>query len=94
MLLNSVAGKEYKCKRGVRQRDPLSPLLFALAIDLLQCVLNKANENGTLSPTFPQKNEMLFPMPGISGTVGGVGGRDANHIRYAAWWLMPSDSLP
>jgi hypothetical protein len=42
VLLNGVPGKPIQCKRGVRQGEPLSPLLFVLAVDLLQSIINKA----------------------------------------------------
>jgi retron-type reverse transcriptase len=42
VLLNGVPRKSFRCKRGVRQGDPLSPLLFVLAADLLQSIVNKA----------------------------------------------------
>lgn len=49
VLLNGVPGRPFKCKRGVRQGDPLSPLLFVLAADLLQSVVNEAAQNNVLS---------------------------------------------
>jgi hypothetical protein len=48
VLLNGVPGKSFHCKRGVRQGDPLSPLLFVLAADLLQSIINKARQQGLL----------------------------------------------
>jgi hypothetical protein len=48
VMLNGVLGKVFHCRRGVRLGDPLSPLLFVLATDLLQSLINKANELGLL----------------------------------------------
>ena len=57
ILLNGVPGKQFKCKRGVRQGDPLSPLLFVLAAELLQYVVNEAKLNGSLSIPIPYCND-------------------------------------
>jgi hypothetical protein len=40
ILLNGIPGKQFVCKRGVRQGDPLSPLLYSLGSDLLQSAVN------------------------------------------------------
>jgi hypothetical protein len=53
VILNGVAGRKFKCKRGVRQGDPLSPLIFVLAAELLQVVVNKAASQGLLQPPIP-----------------------------------------
>jgi retron-type reverse transcriptase len=42
VLLNGVLEKTIHCMRGVRQGDPLSPLFFVLAADLLQSFINEA----------------------------------------------------
>lgn len=49
VLPNGVPGKPFDCKRGVRQGDPLSPLLFVLAADLLQSMANKYAQMGVIS---------------------------------------------
>jgi hypothetical protein len=48
VLLNGVPGKTFHCKRGVRQGDPLSPLLFVLVTDLLMSIINKARHQNLL----------------------------------------------
>jgi hypothetical protein len=49
VILNGVPRKTFHCKRGVRQGDPLSPLLFVLATDFLQFLLNKAKDQGLMN---------------------------------------------
>lgn len=62
VLLNGTSGKEFKCKRGVRQGDPLSPLLFSIIAYLIQCVINHEYDMGNLHPTFPQDSNIPFPV--------------------------------
>ena len=62
VMLNGVPGKKFYCKRGVRQGDPLSPLLFVLAADFLQTVLNKAMDIGLLKVPLEVQSCRDFPV--------------------------------
>jgi hypothetical protein len=44
ILLNGRLGKAFSHKRGLRQGDPRSPMLFILAMESLQCLLDTATE--------------------------------------------------
>jgi hypothetical protein len=61
-MLNGVPGKKFYCRRGVRQGDPLSPLIFVLAADFLQSILNKAMDQNLLSKPIPCPSCPDFPV--------------------------------
>jgi hypothetical protein len=48
ILLNGVPGKKFNCRTGVRQGDPLSPLLFVGVSELLQAMVNGLFQEGQL----------------------------------------------
>jgi hypothetical protein len=48
VLLNGFPGSHIQHKRGLQQGDPLSPLLFILAMDILGFLFIKAEEGGLL----------------------------------------------
>jgi hypothetical protein len=50
VLLNGSEGAQFVHRRGLRQGDPLSPLLFILAIDPLHRLLQRTTDLGGLSP--------------------------------------------
>lgn len=62
VLLNGIPGKVFHCKKGVRQGDPLSPLLFVLAADLLQSILNEAMRNNLIEPPIASQSCPQFPV--------------------------------
>jgi hypothetical protein len=62
VLLNGVPGKTFHCKRGVRQGDPLSPLLFVLTVDLLQSIINKARQQDLLKLPLAANCGQDFPI--------------------------------
>jgi hypothetical protein len=61
ILLNGIPGKQFVCKRGVRQGDPLSPLLYIFGSDLLQTVVNDMLAHGTISRPI-ETHDMDFPI--------------------------------
>ncbi len=48
VLLNGIPGHSFSCKRGLRQGDPLSPLLFLLCMDVLFRMLQRAFDDGLI----------------------------------------------
>jgi hypothetical protein len=62
VLLNGVPGKTFHCKRRVRQGDPLLPLLFVLATDLLQSIINKARQQDLLKLPLAANCGQDFPI--------------------------------
>jgi hypothetical protein len=61
ILLNGIPGKQFICKRGVRQGDPLSPLLYSFGSDLLQSAVNDLVRQGVLSRPI-ETNDEDFPI--------------------------------
>jgi hypothetical protein len=61
VLLNGVPGKTFHCRRGLRQRDPLSSLLYVATADLLKSVINKACQMNLLQHPIPSVN-VDFPI--------------------------------
>jgi hypothetical protein len=50
VLLNERPGKAIDHRRGLRQGDPLSPMLFILVMDTLSRLFSKASKQGLLQP--------------------------------------------
>lgn len=55
-------GKPSTARGGVRQGDPLSPLLFVLVVDLLQSIINQAKDLNLLKLPLPLRHSSDFPI--------------------------------
>jgi hypothetical protein len=56
VLVNGGPGEIIKHHRGLRQGDPLSPMLFTLVMDALDSLILKAQERGLLLPLLRHGN--------------------------------------
>jgi hypothetical protein len=57
--VNGSVGSYFKSGKGVKQGDPLSPLLFNLAADSLAKMVHKAQENGLIKGLVPNYIEQV-----------------------------------
>ncbi|WVZ50274.1 hypothetical protein U9M48_001546, partial [Paspalum notatum var. saurae] len=51
--VNDQVGAYFQTKKGLRQGDPLSPLLFNIVVDMLAILLNRATTIGQISGVIP-----------------------------------------
>jgi hypothetical protein len=67
ILLNRIPGKQFECKRGVRQGDPISPLFYLFGSDLLQSVVNDLVHQGVLYRPI-ETNDLDYPISNMQRT--------------------------
>ena len=51
--VNDNVGHFFQTKKGVRQGDPLSPILFNIVVDVLAILIARAKDNGLLRGLVP-----------------------------------------
>jgi hypothetical protein len=48
-----LVGQNFQTKKGFRQGDPLSPLLFNIVVDMLAALINRAKPEGQIKGVIP-----------------------------------------
>jgi len=51
--VNNDIGPYFKIKRGLRQGDPMSPILFNIVADMLALLINRAKADGQIRGVIP-----------------------------------------
>jgi hypothetical protein len=47
--VNDQVGQNFQTRKGIRQGDPLSPILFNIVVDMLAVLVNRAKNEGQIS---------------------------------------------
>ena len=51
--VNDQVGSYFQTKKGLRQGDPLSPILFNIIVDMLAIIVSRAKEHGQVKGVVP-----------------------------------------
>jgi len=51
--INDQIGQNFQTLKGLRQGDPLSPILFNIVVDMLAILINRAKDEGQVSGVVP-----------------------------------------
>jgi retron-type reverse transcriptase len=51
--INDQVGQNFQTKKGVRQEDPLSPILFNIVVDMLAILIKRAKGDGQIAGVIP-----------------------------------------
>jgi hypothetical protein len=51
--INDQIGENFQTNKGLRQGDPLSPILFNIVVDMLAILINRAKTNGQIDGVVP-----------------------------------------
>ena len=54
--VNDDVGHYFQMRKGVRQGDPLSPILFNIVVDMLAILIERAKENQQFKGVVPAFN--------------------------------------
>lgn len=54
ITLNDLTGPYFVTRKGLRQRDPFSPLLFNIAADVLATLVQRVQEQGFIKSVLPR----------------------------------------
>lgn len=65
--INDQVGKNFQTKKGLRQGDPLSSILFNIVAEMLAILINRAKEEGQVKWIVPPSYRGRFIYSSICG---------------------------